>query len=93
MALACISGRFVFLGIYYLSFLVVFFFFFFIMISQLVSCFAKEKIGFLSDCQHDTLFKGFFFFTFLCRFACLFFLTFLSRLACLYAESFGKFDD
>ena len=59
---------------------------------QLVSCFAKEKIGFLSGCHHDTLFKVFFFFNF-CRFACLFFLTFLSRFACLYAESFGRSDD
>ena len=32
-----------------------------IMQHQLVSCFAKEKIRFFSDCQHDTLFKGFIF--------------------------------
>ena len=48
---------------------------------QPVSFFAKEKIRFLSDCQHDTLSKGFFF------------LTFLSWFACLYAGSFGKSDD
>ena len=45
-----------------------------------MSFFAKEKIRFLSDCQHDTLSKGFF-------------LTFLSSFACLYAGSFGKSDD
>ena len=72
MALACISGRFVFLGIYYLSFLV---FFFHHDQHQLVNCFAKEKIRFLSDCQHDTLSKVFFL-TFPCRFACLFFFNF-----------------
>ena len=39
---------------------------------QPVRFFAKEKIRFLSDCQHDTLSEGFFL-TFLSWFACLFF--------------------
>ena len=36
---------------------------------------CEGKIRFLSDCQHDTLFKGFIL-TFLCRFACLFYFNF-----------------
>ena len=50
---------------------------------------------FLSDCQHDTLFKVFFFFYFPLSLCLFIFLTFPSRFACfsLYAESFGKSDD